>query len=177
MDSDQSNDDLRAYAAAAADAMADSEEDIFSIWLPESPESYEKPGTFSFCANKQTFMKSHTSKTIHQPSQRNIREGTKRSIGKGKSPLKVASKRPRKHTRTYKKNSHKSTTSSDSDKDEDNLLYNSCSSVDCIHPHNRDKLVDWVQCDDCDDWYHVKCTGLTLESVRPKSAKFHCGCV
>lgn len=89
----------------------------------------------------------------------------------------VASKRPRKHTRTYKKNSHKSTTSSDSDKDEDNLLYNSCSSVDCIHPHNRDKLVDWVQCDDCDDWYHVKCTGLTLESVRPKSAKFHCGCV
>lgn len=177
LDSDQSNDDLRAYAAAAADAMADSEEDIFSIRLPESPESYEKPGTFSFCANKQTFMNSHTSKTIQQPSQRNIREGTKRSIGKGKSPLKVASKRPRKHTRTYKKNSHKSTTSSDSDKDEDNLLYNSCSSVDCIHPHNRDKLVDWVQCDDCDDWYHVKCTGLTLESVRPKSAKFHCGCV
>lgn len=88
MDSDQSNDDLRAYAAAAADAMADSEEDIFSIRLPESPESYEKPGTFSFYANKQTFMKSHTSKTIHQPSQRNIREGTKRSIGKGKSPLK-----------------------------------------------------------------------------------------
>lgn len=88
MDSDQSNDELRAYAAAAADAMADSEEDIFSIRLPESPESYEKPGTFSFCANKQTLMNSHTSKTKHQPTQRNIRKGKKRYIGKGKSPLK-----------------------------------------------------------------------------------------
>ena len=89
----------------------------------------------------------------------------------------VASKRPRKRNWSYKKNARKSSRSSECGEDQDNFMYNTCASVDCVHPHNRDKLVDWVQCDDCDDWYHVKCTGLTLESVRPKSAKFHCGCV
>ena len=53
----------------------------------------------------------------------------------------------------------------------------SCASVDCLHPHNKQNVVSWVQCDDCNAWYHVKCTGLTLKSVKPKTAKFHCGCV
>ena len=88
----------------------------------------------------------------------------------------TASKRRRKQTLTCKKAARKSFGSNDS-ADKDNFMYNTCSSVDCLHPHNQDKLVDWVQCDDCDDWYHVKCTGLTLKSVQPKSAKFHCGCV
>lgn len=89
----------------------------------------------------------------------------------------AASKRPRKRTLTYKKAAQKSSRSSTSGDSNDNFMYNTCASVDCIHPHDIDKLVDWVQCDDCDDWYHVKCTGLTLKSVQPKSAKFHCGCV
>ena len=88
----------------------------------------------------------------------------------------TASKRRRKQTLTYKKGVRKSSRSNDSG-DEDNFMYNTCASVDCLHPHNQDKLVDWVQCDDCDDWYHIKCTGLTLKSVQPKSAKFHSGCV
>lgn len=88
----------------------------------------------------------------------------------------TASKRRRKQTLTYKKAVRKSSRSNDSG-DKDNYMYNTCACVDCLHPHNQDKLVDWVQCDDCDDWYHVKCTGLTLKSVQPKSAKFHCGCV
>lgn len=88
----------------------------------------------------------------------------------------TAIKRRRKQTLTHKKAARKSSRSNDS-ADQDNFMYNTCASVDCLHPHDQDKLVDWVQCDDCDDWYHVKCTGLTLKSVQPKSAKFHCGCV
>ncbi|XP_022784740.1 uncharacterized protein LOC111325237 isoform X2 [Stylophora pistillata] len=113
-DSDESNDDLRVYAAAAGDALEDSDEEIFSIRLPESPESYEKPGTFSHCANKQTVMNSYTAKKIPQPSQQNITEGRKRSYSEEQSPLRVAKKsRPRKHTWTHKKNSQESIISSE----------------------------------------------------------------
>lgn len=75
------------YAAAAGDALEDSDEEIFSIRLPESPESYEKPGTFSHCANKQTVMNSYTAKKIPQPSQQNITEGRKRSYSEEQSRL------------------------------------------------------------------------------------------
>ena len=34
-----------AYAAAAGDAMEESDEDLFSVQLPESPESFDEPGT------------------------------------------------------------------------------------------------------------------------------------
>jgi len=46
-DSENSDDDLKAYAAAAGGAMEDSDEDMFSVQLPDSPESYDEPGTSS----------------------------------------------------------------------------------------------------------------------------------
>ena len=50
-DSEHSDDDLKAYAAAAGEAMDDSDEAIFSVQLPDSPESYDEPSTSSFNAN------------------------------------------------------------------------------------------------------------------------------
>ena len=84
-------------------------------------------------------------------------------------------KRSRKVNETTKKATRKC--AKDSEQETTDYMYNTCASVDCVHPHDQDKVVDWVQCDDCDEWYHVKCTGLTLKSVKNKSAKFHCGCV
>jgi len=49
-DSENSDDDLQAYAAAAGGAMEDSDGDMFSVQLPDSPESYNEPGTFTSSA-------------------------------------------------------------------------------------------------------------------------------
>ncbi|CAB3996713.1 transcription factor 19-like [Paramuricea clavata] len=49
-----------------------------------------------------------------------------------------------------------------------------CSASKCIKPEG--KIISWVQCDDCDEWYHVKCCGLSLRLVKVKNSKFHCGC-
>ena len=40
--SEHSDDDLVAYAATAVGAMEDSDEDLFSVQLPESPESFNE---------------------------------------------------------------------------------------------------------------------------------------
>jgi len=173
-DSENSDDDLKAYAAAACGAMEDSDEDVFSVQLPDSPESYDEPRTSSAGANHCAPL---TYKTTYRTFTHHSEEETRRStVKEDHNDTKKASKRQRKQTSTCKKAARKSFRSNDS-ADDDNFMFNTCASVDCLHPHNQDKLVDWVQCDDCDDWYHVKCTGLTLKSVQPKSAKFHCGCV
>ncbi|XP_065060975.1 transcription factor 19-like isoform X2 [Rhopilema esculentum] len=49
-----------------------------------------------------------------------------------------------------------------------------CASTDCCHPTNQKNT--WVQCDDCDKWFHLKCTGLTNKDVSNDSTLFHCGC-
>ena len=46
-DSENSDDDLKAYAAAAGRALEESDEDMFSVQLPDSPESYDDNGTSS----------------------------------------------------------------------------------------------------------------------------------
>lgn len=173
-DSENSDNDLKAYAAAAGGALEDSDDDIFSVQLPDSPESYNEPGTSSAGMDHSEPL---TNKTSYQTYTHHNEEDTRRSkVKEEHTHTRKASKRRRKQTLTYKKAVRKSSRSNDSG-DKDNYMYNTCACVDCLHPHNQDKLVDWVQCDDCDDWYHVKCTGLTLKSVQPKSAKFHCGCV
>lgn len=72
-DSEQSDDDLKAYAAAAGDAMDDSDEDIFSVQLPDSPESYDEPGTHYEAMN------SSATETSCQPPMQDNREGAKES--------------------------------------------------------------------------------------------------
>ncbi|XP_033097826.1 uncharacterized protein LOC117101834 [Anneissia japonica] len=49
-----------------------------------------------------------------------------------------------------------------------------CASIDCIHP--VDNTISWVQCDDCDSWYHVTCMGCDYKRVKEPSSFFHCGC-
>ncbi|XP_065192645.1 uncharacterized protein LOC135823733 [Sycon ciliatum] len=53
-----------------------------------------------------------------------------------------------------------------------------CASVDCQRP-GREKVLDWVQCDACELWYHVPCVTSTAQASLDliRSAEFRCGCV
>lgn len=90
-DSENSDDDLKAYAAAAGAAMEDSDEDVFSVQLPDSPESYDEPGTSSastnHCAllNDKTSYQSHTHHTEEHTQRSTVKEehkGTKKGTYK-----------------------------------------------------------------------------------------------
>ncbi|XP_070549814.1 transcription factor 19-like [Ptychodera flava] len=50
-----------------------------------------------------------------------------------------------------------------------------CDFYACQRP--QDDTVAWVQCDDCDGWYHVDCMGCTYDAVRDTRTAFHCGCI
>ena len=59
---------------------------------------------------------------------------------------------------------------------DDGVIYTheSCASIDCCHPRNVRNT--WVQCDDCDKWFHLKCAGLSDKAASRKENLFHCGC-
>jgi hypothetical protein len=48
--------------------------------------------------------------------------------------------------------------------------------TNCLCPHDNQEIVNWVQCDYCQKWYHLECAGLTLNIVIGKTKKFNCGC-
>ena len=54
--------------------------------------------------------------------------------------------------------------------------HDSCSSWDCKRPSGANKVITWVQCDDCDAWYHVACSGLSAKQAKREDTNFHCGC-
>ena len=39
-----------------------------------------------------------------------------------------------------------------------------CSATQCIRPVANE--ISWVQCDQCQQWFHLLCVGLTTESVQ-----------
>ncbi|XP_030053286.1 transcription factor 19 [Microcaecilia unicolor] len=47
-----------------------------------------------------------------------------------------------------------------------------CAADRCRLP--QDDTVAWVQCDDCDSWYHVACVGCSYSAVQ--NSDFRCGC-
>ncbi|XP_048472645.1 uncharacterized protein LOC125486981 [Rhincodon typus] len=49
-----------------------------------------------------------------------------------------------------------------------------CAAERCHLP--QEDTVEWVQCDDCDAWYHVACVGCNYTAMKEASAEFHCGC-
>ncbi|XP_043534255.1 transcription factor 19 [Chiloscyllium plagiosum] len=49
-----------------------------------------------------------------------------------------------------------------------------CAAGRCQLP--QEDTVEWVQCDDCDAWYHVACVGCNYTAMKEASAEFHCGC-
>lgn len=75
-DSENSDDDLKAYAAAAGGALEDSDEDIFSVQLPDSPESYNEPGT---SAAGMDHSEPLTDKTSYQTCTHHNEEDTQKS--------------------------------------------------------------------------------------------------
>lgn len=49
-----------------------------------------------------------------------------------------------------------------------------CEADVCKRPKN--KRTPWVQCDDCDGWYHTVCVGANYRQVKDDNASFSCGC-
>ncbi|KAK2138217.1 hypothetical protein NP493_8260g00004 [Ridgeia piscesae] len=49
-----------------------------------------------------------------------------------------------------------------------------CDSYDCCLPDNDE--ISWVQCDDCDKWYHTLCAGCNYNIVKEQTTEFRCGC-
>ena len=76
-----------AYAAAAGDAMEESDEDIFSLQLPESPESFDEPGTSYRRAPHHAPANMFTAKPAMQVNKECTAKGTQ-AKEENKGPLK-----------------------------------------------------------------------------------------
>ena len=71
-DSENSDDELKAYAAAAGGALEESDDDMFSVQLPDSPESYDEPGTSSAGMDHSKPLTDKTSYTDHNEEDTQI---------------------------------------------------------------------------------------------------------
>lgn len=49
-----------------------------------------------------------------------------------------------------------------------------CDAPDCKRP--KKKRTPWVQCDDCDGWYHTVCVGANYNKLKDSDEHFNCGC-
>lgn len=54
--------------------------------------------------------------------------------------------------------------------------HDECAAWDCKRPSGAIKKITWVQCDDCDAWYHLICSGLKTKDATREDTYFHCGC-
>ena len=50
--------------------------------------------------------------------------------------------------------------------------HDTCDSVTCLKP--TDDVVDWVQCDKCDRWFHCICVGVDHDEVQDPSYSYFC---
>lgn len=57
------------------------------------------------------------------------------------------------------------------DEQEERMEDTVCSASQCIRPMSSE--LSWVQCDQCQLWYHLLCVGLTIESVEEIDV-YHC---
>jgi hypothetical protein len=52
-----------------------------------------------------------------------------------------------------------------------NLAKSVCAADFCCHP--KDETIDWIACDSCDEWYHIRCVGLS-KSEAEKQDVYNC---
>ncbi|XP_041378451.1 uncharacterized protein LOC121390652 [Gigantopelta aegis] len=86
-------------------------------------------------------------------------------------------KRKKAQPKTRRKKRRNPHSDSESDELEDGVEWydnETCASASCTRP--RAKRVAWVQCDDCDQWYHTACADCSYEMVKDSKMQFHCGC-
>jgi len=54
--------------------------------------------------------------------------------------------------------------------------HDKCDAPKCKIPSGSLKTITWIQCDDCDAWYHVSCSGLSVSAAKKEDTIFRCGC-
>ncbi|KAM6958874.1 uncharacterized protein tcf19l [Aplochiton taeniatus] len=81
-------------------------------------------------------------------------------------------------TSTASSSSSSSSSSSeddDDDEEEEGKMAEACAAPRCRLP--QQETVQWIQCDDCDAWYHIDCLqGDRRKLLLDPNADFHCGC-
>jgi len=120
------------------------------------------------------------SSTLVQPSsvsRREALEGDVASPDTKSSKIRRASDEYQGHfsgTKRRKQDVHKQ--NKPRHRSDDGIIYahDRCASIDCYHPRNATNT--WVQCDDCDKWFHLKCAGLSDKAARSSETTFYCGC-
>ena len=86
-----------------------------------------------------------------------------------KSPIQKMKKKANEKSRAQNQKRKKN-----EDTTQDTFTHDKCDSVNCKIPSGSLKTVTWVQCDDCDAWYHVSCSGLSVADVKKKDLVFRC---
>ena len=175
--------------SSSSSSSSDSEDNDQSDSEEESEEEIQDQRKRSALAS------SMTSTTTASNKKKNSTENTNSSRGKKKTPhvsfkernraaaaaaaIAVQSSSNKKNSAAKKsQKSAEKTTSASSKASSKKIMYyqeETCDSPDCLKPSGS--TIDWVQCDDCDLWFHTVCVGCNLEVVQKVNASFHCGCV
>lgn len=112
----------------------------------------------------------------HKPRHTSVGHSKQNKLPKqdSKTPQEKRRRRNSKQEKSSNKKSKRGARGSNSVRDwhESN---ETCAFYDCIMPD--DEKIDWVQCDDCDQWYHTVCVGCSYSAVKENNAQYHCGCM
>ena len=50
---------------------------------------------------------------------------------------------------------------------------NQCHAENCTGDQDDSAYIEWVQCDDCPKWYHLKCVNLSMKEAQASSFSCH----
>ena len=123
--------------------------------------------------------KTTTTATTKKPPGRPPKEASKKPKGPVGRPrsindYKTTGKRNNKKEKV-KKEAEPITASLDTSLD--TFTHDKCDAPTCKIPPGSLKTITWIQCDDCDAWYHVSCSGLTASAAKREDTVFRCGCL
>ncbi|XP_032220898.2 transcription factor 19 isoform X2 [Nematostella vectensis] len=154
------DDELLAFAVAAGNAMEDeSDEELFSVDIPSKMSITNSRGN----TKSESRIRDDPNRLLSPMSEKSFSNDDKSRNKQGKAPKRTRRKTFPGHRRQSKK--AKQTVEESVDK---------CAAKCCLQP--QEECVTWVQCDFCQQWYHVLCAGVAPQDVDNSQVLFDCGC-